>query len=508
MLDVLTAEDVRRQDAACEARGIPTATLMERAGWGVARAARALLDGTYGRRIVIVCGTGGNAGDGLVAGRFLAERGAHVTAVLCAGRDMRGGAGHNRDRFPGRIVGLDALPRELHRADLAIDALLGVGLSRAPAGSIAEAIDALNAVAAPVLAVDVPSGVDADTGQTPGPAVRAAVTVTLGGLKPGLLFAPGRALAGRVEIHDIGVPSGLRGGAAIALEAADVRAMFPRRDPGTNKRRVGTVLVVAGSRAMPGAAALVAGACVHAGAGLTTLAAPEAVCRVALARVPEMTTIPIPETAEGTIDEKALDLIRPRLGEFHAVAMGPGLSTHPATMDTVRALMTEIPCPVVLDADGITAVAPTPEIVRVRGLATVLTPHAGELSRLLGRPVPDLEADRLGVARRGARDLDAILLFKGPGTVIADPAGTVLVNPTGGEALAQGGTGDVLTGMTAGLLAQVLAGGGAVDARTVALAAWLHGAAADRAWERAAPHPANASTLIEVLPEILHEVAG
>lgn len=511
MIEVLTAEDVKRQDAACEARGIPTAVLMERAGWGVARAARELLGRTYGARVVVACGKGNNAGDGLAAARFLAERGAGVTAVLCAGAEPRGAAAANLERFRhggGRVVGLDALPRELDRADLVIDALLGVGLSRAPEGAIAEAIESLLAGSAPVVAVDVPSGVDADTGQAPGRTVRAAATVTLGGLKPGLLFAPGRSLAGRVIVHDIGVPGDLRVGAARALEAIDARALVPRRDPGANKRRAGAVLAVAGSRAMPGAAALVAAASVHAGAGLTTLAAPEAVCRVALARVPEITTIPIPETAEGTIDEKALDLIGPRLGDFQAVVVGPGLSTHPAALDAVRALVPEIPCPAVLDADAITAVAAAPELVRVRGLATVLTPHAGELARLLDRPAAALDADRLGVTRAAARDLDAILLFKGPGTVVADPAGQVFVNPTGSEALAQGGTGDVLAGMTAALLAQVLAAGDAIDARAVALAAWLHGAAADRAAARVAPHPANASLLIELLPEVLHEVVG
>lgn len=511
MLDILTAEDVRRQDADCEARGITTESLMGNAGFAVAAAARRMLGGTYGRRVVVVCGKGNNAGDGLVAGRWLASWGAHATAVLLLGdQDLKGAARANLERFGGRRRGPETLAREAGRADLVIDAIFGVGLSRAPEGAAKAAIELLASGDRRVLSVDVPSGVDADTGRVPGgAAVRAALTVTLGGLKPGLLFPPGMLAAGRIEVADIGVPEDLQGGAGIALGEEDVAELLPRRAPGTNKRRVGTVLVVAGSRAMPGAAALTAAACVHAGAGLTTLAAPESVVPTVIARVPEITTIPLPETSEGTLDEKGLEQIRPRLGEFHAVAIGPGLSTHPATAEAVRALVAEAEIPVVLDADGINAFAGATELLRARGAPTVLTPHAGEMSRLVGRPSAEIESDRLAAARGAARDLGCIVLLKGPGTVIAGPDGALYVNTTGSAALAQGGTGDVLTGMLGALLAQdreLRSAGG--EALVVAVGAWLHGRAGDRAAGRVAPHPANASLLVELLPEVIHEVAG
>jgi NAD(P)H-hydrate epimerase len=504
MLDVLTAEDVRRQDAACHARGIPTSVLMENAGFCVARGVRELLGVTYGMRVVIVCGKGNNAGDGLVAGRVLASWGAHATAVMSLGRELSGAAGDSLRRFRGRVVGPESLERELARADVVVDALFGVGLSRPPEGEAARAISAIAAAPVPVVAVDVPSGMDADTGRILGEVPpRADVIVTLGGLKPGLAFAAD--VAARVEVADIGVPADLRSGSAVALERHDVAAALPTRTPGTNKRRVGTVLVVAGSRAMPGAAALVAGACVHSGAGLTMLAAPETVVQVVLPRVPEVTTIPLPETSEGAFDEKALEQVRARLPEFHAIAVGPGLSTHPATREAVRALVQETSAPLVLDADGITAFAGATSVLHERDGFTLLTPHAGELSRLTGASADDIQADRLGAARRAAASFGCAVLLKGPGSIVCGPDGTLYLNLTGNRGLAQGGTGDVLTGILASVSAQTSMAGGDL-LRAAAAGAWLHGTAADLAAERFAPHPASASLLIELLPEAIHRV--
>ena len=508
MIPVLTAGDVRRQDAESEARGIPTSFLMGNAGFAVAVAVRAMLGGTYGRRVVVVCGKGNNAGDGLVAGRRLAAWGAKVSAVMLLGPELKGAAGEALAAFPGRVLGAEALARELGRADLAIDAIFGVGLSRAPEGAAAPAIERLRS--GRVLAVDVPSGVDADTGRLVGElAVRAERTVTLGGLKPGLLFEPGRSAAGKVEVADIGVPEDLRSGSASVLERADVHAMLPRRKADSNKRRVGTVLLVVGSRGLPGAAALTAGACVHGGAGLTVVAAPESVLPTIIGRVPEVTAIPLPETGDGTADAKALELITPRLDEFHAVAIGPGLSVHPATADLIRALVATLELPTVLDADALTAFKGSAELLADGPGSKVLTPHTRELTRITGKTDDEIEADRLVAARDAAASLRSVVLLKGPGTVIAAPDGATFLNPTGGAGLAQGGTGDVLTGLTAALLAQaIVAGEGRSALETTALAAWIHGRAADLAAERYAPHPASASMLIELLPEVLHEVGG
>jgi NAD(P)H-hydrate epimerase len=512
MLDVLTAEDVRRQDAASEARGIPVATLMANAGYAIARSSRRMLGGTYGKRIVIVCGKGNNAGDGLVAGRILRSGGASCTAVLLGGAEFSGPAGTAFEGFPGAFAEPKDLPRELARADLVIDAIFGVGLSRPPEDDavFGSAVDALSRGDLPVLSVDLPSGIDADTGRVVGlKAVRAKRTVTLGGLKPGLLFEPGRSHAGAVEVAEIGVPEDVREASAFALEDADVRALLPARRASANKRSVGTVLLVVGSRGLPGAAALSAGGSVHGGAGLTIVAAPESVVPTIVARVPEVTAIPLPETGDGTIDPKAIELIRPRLKEFQVAALGPGLSTHPATAEFVRALVAELEIPVVLDADALTALKGSVELIAGRSKPTVLTPHTRELSRLTGGEVEQIDSDRLRAARDAAAGLGCVLLLKGPGTVIASPDGTAYLTPTGGPGLAQGGTGDVLTGFTAALLAQ--------DAMLdeprgphlmAATAAWIHGRAGDRLAERVAPHPASPSMLVEELPRVLHEVAG
>ena len=509
MLDVLTAEDVRRQDAACEARGISVSTLMANAGYGVARAARRMLGGTYGKRIVVVCGKGNNAGDGLVAGRILSSWGAGVTAVMLLGEELGGAAGEALQRFRGALVGPGELDPELVRADLAIDAIFGVGLSREPEGATATAIERL-AGARAVLAVDVPSGVDSDTGVlVGGRAVRATATVTLGGLKPGLLFEPGRSHAGRVNVEDIGVPEDLRGASSVALEAGDVRAALPVRRAASNKRNVGTVFLVVGSRGLPGAAALAAAGSVHGGAGLTIVAAPESIVPTIIARVPEVTAIPLPETGDGTIDPKAIELIRPRLKEFHVAALGPGLSIHPATAELVRALVTELELPVVLDADALTALKGAADLVAGRQDPTIVTPHTRELSRLIGVEVEEIEGDRLRAARDAAARLACVVLLKGPGTVIASPDPPTYLTPTGGPALAQGGTGDVLTGLTAALLAQdAMLDEPRGPLLTTAIAAWIHGRAGDRIAERVAPHPASPTMLIDELPRVLHEVAG
>ena len=507
MLDVLTAEDVRRQDAACEARGISTETLMGNAGFAVATAARRLLDAAYGKRIVVACGKGNNAGDGLVAGRVLSAWGAAVTAVMLLGEDLSGAAGAALERFPGNRMGPEGFDREAARADLVIDAIFGVGLSRGPEGIVR---DVIGRMAPPmrVLSIDVPSGLNADTGAAAGEVVvRPALTVTLGGLKPGSLF-DGSFQAGRVEIAEIGVPGDLRGGAALALEAAEIAALIPMRDPQTNKRRVGTVLVVAGSRAMPGAAALVAAASVHSGAGLTTVAVPESVVPVIVSRVPEVTTIPLPETSEGTLDLKGIEQIRPRLAEFHAVAIGPGLSRHAAAVEAVQALTAEIEAPLVLDADAISAFAGSPNTLAGRGRPLVLTPHAGELSRLMGTSVEEIDGDRIAAARAAAAATRGHVLLKGTGTVVASNAGEMFINATGGSWLAQGGTGDVLTGVMAALFAHDRARGREGGGRLAAAAAWLHGRAGDLVAARVGPHPASASLLIDALPQVLHEVAG
>ena len=383
-----------------------------------------------------------------------------------------------------------------------VDALFGVGLSRAPSGEAEHAIECMNASDAPVVSVDVPSGMDADTGTSAGAVVHATGIVSLGGLKAGLCFVPD--VAQWIETVDIGVPEAERYGVATALEEDDIRALLPVRAAGANKRRSGIVLVVAGSRAMPGAAALASAASVHGGAGLTTLAASERVCSIVASRTPEITTIPLPDNAEGSLDLKGAEAILARADEFDAIAIGPGLSRHPETVDAVRAIVQQVKSPVVLDADGINAFEGNAKLLRDRRGFLVATPHEGECARLLGRSADEIRADRLRAARETAEAIGHALLLKGPGSVITAKGAGMFINLTGNRGLAQGGTGDVLTGLAAAMLAQVGRDAPGYEMLTmVAVAAWLHGKTADILCDRIAPHPANASALIDSLGETM-----
>jgi NAD(P)H-hydrate epimerase len=490
MIPVLTAEDVKRQDAAAEARGIPVEQLMRAAGAGVATSAGRMLGRVYGARVVIVCGKGNNGGDGLVAARFLARRGAKVTVVPAAGEPKTAAATIALRALDGRVRGMDSLAAEIARSDLAIDALLGVGITRAPDGMVREGIRALNVATCPVLSIDVPSGLDSDGGTVPGEAVRASRTVSLGGYKPGLLFADGAALAGRIEIADIGLPEDLQTGAAVALERSDVAALLPERPAGANKYRSGMTVLVCGSRAMPGAASLVAGAAVRAGSGISVLASPASVCAIAVQRTPEIVTVPLDDGFDGVFDEKGLDPVREKLARASALAVGPGLTRHPATAEAVRTLVRETVVPLVLDADGLNAFEGNVDLLAGRRAPAVLTPHDGEFARLVGGAV----TDRLRDAGMLAGRTGCVVLLKGSGTVIAAPDGRLAVNACGGSNLASAGMGDVLTGIIAAFLARGL---DAFDA--AACAAFVHGTAADGLRSRTP----SASDVLDVIPSVL-----
>lgn len=489
MIPVLVAADVKRQDAEAQARGIAVDSLMRAAGTAVARQAIAMLGGAYGRRIVVVCGKGNNGGDGLVAARVLRDRGAAVTVVLAAEHASEGASARALAAYAGRVADATELGAELARGALAIDAVLGVGLSRAPEGSVASAIRALASASCPVLSVDVPSGVDADTGAIPGVSVSATVTVTLGGYKPGLLFAGGAVRAGEVRVADIGMPAELRAGSAVAYEASDVAARLPVRTVDANKYRTGAAMLVCGSRAMPGAAMLAAGACVRAGAGLVMLASHPSVCAIAVGATPEIVTVPLGDSPEGVVDAKDVEQIAERLDRVRALVVGPGLTRHPATVEAIRALVSRTTATLVLDADGLNAFEGDAGALASRAGAKVLTPHEGEFARLTGEPVVDRIAQARGLAERTG----CVVLLKGAGTVIASPAGRVAVNTTGTAALASAGTGDVLSGIVAAFVARGL---DVFDA--AACATYVHGGAA-----RDAGGAPSASDVMAAVPGVL-----
>ncbi len=455
---------------AIDEQQVPSLELMERAGAAVARAAEDLsADG----RIAIVCGKGNNGGDGLVAARLLREAGREVTVVCIAPPDdLRGDARENLLRLPGEA------PRPLDGGEALqgcaaiVDALLGTGFAGEPRGAVADAIEAINASGAPVVGVDVPSGVDASTGVVATAAVRAALTVTFHAAKPGLWIHPGKARAGAVRVVDIGIPRGAPAAAAVGLVGADVLDALPRRGATSTKFSSGHVLVVGGSRGLTGAPRMSALAAMRAGAGYVTACVPRSQQDAVVAgATPELVTRDLPDE-NGALNAEGVEEALAAGKRGGALALGPGLGRGEGAFELARELVRRAPLALVLDADGLNAHSGRLGDLAARaqqGRATVLTPHAGELGRLLECSSGQIERERLRHARDAAERAEAIVVLKGDDTLIADPHGFVAVNPGGSPALATAGTGDVLTGTIAALLAQKL------DPFAAAAAGvWLH----------------------------------
>jgi hydroxyethylthiazole kinase-like uncharacterized protein yjeF len=453
---------------------LPEGTLMRRAAAGLASVCGSLLarypGQVYGARVVVLAGSGDNGGDALYAGALLARRGAAVTAITAGPKAHAGGTADLR-AAGGRVTeDLDAAGDLIARADLIVDGLLGIGGRgglREPFAALAAAADqARRSGPATVVAVDLPSGIDADTGAVDGPAVQADVTVTFGAIKPGLLIDPGAGHAGAVELIDIGLhPEGEP--AALAAQRDDIGALLPRPGPESDKYRRGVVGVLAGSDRYAGAAVLATGGAVRGGAGMVrvvTATVPAAAVRQAW---PEAVLTVYPDDG----GDRDWDLIG-SAGRVQAWVAGPGMGTGPdATARLAAVLGTDVP--VLVDADGLTILSQNPGLL-ARAAPTLITPHAGELSRLLGTDPADVEAHRLEHARRAAEQLGVTVLLKGSTTVVARPGHpTALVNPTGTPWLATAGTGDVLSGLAGALLAQ-----GLEPAWAAAAAAYLHGLAA------------------------------
>jgi ADP-dependent NAD(P)H-hydrate dehydratase / NAD(P)H-hydrate epimerase len=464
------------RDSAAIAGGVSEATLVDRAGGAVARGARRVLGGTYGRRVVVVCGKGNNGADGRVAARRLAAWGARV------------------DRFD--LAGIDrpALIRALERADLAVDAMFGTGFRGALEGDAAFVAGAMTSAACPVLAIDIPSGVDGLTGEVKGAAVEAVATVCFVALKPGLVLFPGASLAGDVEVVDIGIDPGHPSPSLELTEEADVAAWLPRRPPESHKWSVGGLFVVGGSQGMTGAVMLAARSALRAGAGMVVAGLPgDAAARSSGG---EVVTRRLPATSSGSLDEDAAKEVLDGLDRFRALIVGPGLGRTAATVAAVRRLVAEAPVPLILDADGLNALDGDIDLLAGRPAATIVTPHAGEYARLAGEPVGD---DRVAAARRLAERAGAVVLLKGSRTVVADPTGRAALNATGGPWLATAGTGDVLSGIVGALAAM-----GLPAFRATTAGACIHGLAGDIAGHAGLV----AGDLIDALPTVLSRLVA
>ena len=475
---------------------LPDGTLMNRAAAGLAAVCGSLLardpGHVYGARVVVLAGSGDNGGDALYAGARLARRGAAVTAIIAAAKAHAGGTAALR-AAGGRVTGDPG--NHIERADLIIDGLLGIGgrggLREPFAGLAAAAEQTRQQHSATVVAADLPSGIDADTGAVDGPAVRADVTVTFGAIKPGLLVDPGAGNAGTVELVDIGLGGRLSGEPAVmAPQRDDIAALLPRPGSESDKYRRGVVGVLAGSDRFAGAAVLAAGGAVRGGAGMVrvvTGTVPAAAVRQAW---PEAVLTVYPQ------DDPDWDLTGD-VGRVQAWVAGPGMGTDPAATARLAAVLaTDLPA--LVDADGLTILSQHQDLLPRRA-PTLITPHAGELGRLLGADPAAVEARRLEHARLAAERLGLTVLLKGSTTVIASPGEpTVLANPTGTSWLATAGTGDVLSGLAGALLAQ-----GLEPAWAAAAAAYLHGLAARLA---AAGAPIGAHDVVTALPAAIRAV--
>jgi ADP-dependent NAD(P)H-hydrate dehydratase / NAD(P)H-hydrate epimerase len=482
--------DVRTAEQALLAR-LPDGALMSRAAAGLTSVCARLLGHVYGARVVILAGSGDNGGDALFAGARLAARGAAVTAIATASRLHEPGAAALRSAG-GTIRPAAAAPdqSDLDQADLIIDGLLGIGGRgglREPAATLAARTERARAGGAIVVAVDLPSGVDADTGVVAGAAIKADVTVTFGTWKPGLLIDPGASAAGAVELIDIGLRD-LPAPAVAALQAADIAAILPRPEAESDKYRRGVLGLLAGSQRYTGAAVLATGSAIHGGAGMVRLVSAQPALTAALQHWPEAVTTVADPDAPATSVQAA--------GRVQAWAAGPGMGTDDGAAGLLAAVLaTDVPA--LVDADGITILAGHRELLD-RSAPTLITPHAGELARLTGADRAAIEAHRLEHATAAAADLGVTVLLKGSTTVIADPGGTVLINSTGSAWLATAGSGDVLSGLAGALLAQ-----GLPPLQAAAAAAYLHGIAGRRAADGA---PIGAADLITALPVAIRSV--
>ena len=511
-----SAAAMRAADAAAIAAGLDGFTLMETAGRAAARAIRRAFPAARRAGALVLCGKGGNGGDGFVVARALAEAGWDVDVIRTADAPVPDAARHLAvltalaDRLPGRVRigpfdGLRGLAAR-RAPGLIVDALLGTGRAGALRDPLGDLVRWANAHDAPRVALDVPTGLDADTGAVPDAAVRAALTVTFGAAKPGLFLGEGPAHAGRVVVAEIGLPRGLldarieaEGGAWRSTEAW-ARAVLPRRAADANKYTAGLALVVAGSPAFTGAPVLAAQAAARAGAGYVRLAAPEPAVPTLAAKLTEVALTPLPWGPDGLDARGTASALADLLPKAQSLLVGPGVGRDSGTARTVRAVLAAFDGPAVVDADGLAALDPDWLAAHARG-RLVLTPHTGELKRLAGDDV-DLD-DRIGAARRLAAAWGVVLVLKGLPSVVATPEGAVFVGGPHATALATAGTGDVLAGLTAGFLAQGLA---PPDAALLAL--HVGGRAA---WAWAAGRAAaamQASDLLALVPRVLHALGG
>jgi ADP-dependent NAD(P)H-hydrate dehydratase / NAD(P)H-hydrate epimerase len=504
-MKIVSAEEMRAIDRATTERfAVPSLTLMENAGAAVAD--YVLVHDPAADRIVVFCGKGNNGGDGFVAARRLYEQGKKVQVILLADpTDLRGDAAVMLGKLPfpaGTVHSTEELKSERVRltlqGDLFLDAILGTGFKPPVSGLYAEAIAIMNASQVPVIAVDIPSGADADAmGTQLGMIARADAMVTFTAPRPAHVFSlltTGSTLVAGIGSPPEAIVSSLK---LNVITASDISLLVAARPAESNKGSYGHVLVVGGSLGKAGSVAMAGIAALRAGAGLSTVATPASVLATVAGFHPEVMTEPLPETDTGTISTNAQDRIEALAKGKTVLAIGPGISREPQTSALVRSLIANLEAPIVLDADGLNAFEGCADLLDGKGRTLVITPHPGEMARLVGSTIADVQKDRVSVARKFAREHELIVVLKGHRTLVVQPDGEAWVNTTGNPGMATGGTGDILTGMVAGMIAQH-----PKDAfRAVLAAVHLHGLAGDVAHDKLGEHSLVATDLLQGLPQ-------
>jgi hydroxyethylthiazole kinase-like uncharacterized protein yjeF len=507
---LVTADEMRRMDrSTIESFGLPGRVLMENAGRG---ATSFFLEAVYRHApgsVGIAAGRGNNGGDGFVMARYLHRKGIPVTVFLLAeSARIQGDAATNLrllDALGVPVVEMaDAAAFDARRSLMRhqhgwIDAILGTGLTADVRGYFRAAIDFINQQHRPVFAVDIASGLNADTGQVCGTAIQAVATATFGFAKLGHVCYPGRTHTGALKIIEIGIPPHVaaeEGCRQRLITPAMLKALLTDRSAEAHKGHTGHLLVLAGSPGKTGAAAMTAAAAVRAGAGLVTLGIPRSLNPLLETMITEAMTVGLAETPQGSLDQSAFDVVSTLLDGKRCLAVGPGLGTAQSTGHLLGRLIEECPLPMVVDADGLNLIAAQPAMLLKRQAPMVLTPHPGEMARLSGRSTGEIQSDRIGHARAFAEKHQLHLVLKGASTIVAQPDGEVFVNPTGNPGMATGGMGDVLTGLIAGLIAQGMEVGAAARAGV-----FLHGSAADRLALKKAPVGYLATEVMDEIPE-------
>lgn len=533
-MKIVTANQMRELDAAAMTDfSMPGAALMENAGAAVVAFMRQRYGDLRGERIVILCGKGNNGGDGFAAARLLALTGAQVVAFALETPDhgtlARSPYDALRKTNPDIIhpPDLAAMRRALAHCDFVVDAMLGTGLNRAPQSPYKEALEACEALPAGVarIAVDLPSGLNATTGETHGAVFRAQHTVTFAYPKWGFYLQAGSDVAGEIHVADIGfpwdaIPFNITNRLSTPAEMRETWEALHYNGADAHKGDFGHVGIIAGSQGMVGAPALAARAAQRAGAGLVTVFAPKSAQSALAMKLNEQMTVPL-EEEDGSASEAAFDTIARYAERMDVLCIGPGITTHPSTAKLVQRILQEVPKPLVLDADALNILAKLGGETAKKGgynaekgganagFLRILTPHPGEASRLLGTSIAETQSNRIASVQSLATAYSAIALLKGRHTLIANPSGDIIVNATGNAGMATGGSGDTLTGIIGGLLAQALSRDNEISAeRVVALGAYLHGLAGDLAAQKIESASLIAGDIIDHIPQAIRHLKG